>query len=128
MISIQEVEKLHNVLIDTFGGTRGVRDLVALQSALSRPFQTFDSAQLYPSVLEKAASLLESLLNNHPFVDGNKRTGYVLTRLFLLNNNYDIEATQQEKYDFIIDIASGKTRYEEILMWFESHCKMQFGA
>ena len=74
MISIQETEKLHKVLIDTFGGTHGIRDLDALQSALSRPFQTFDNSDLYPSVLEKAASLLESLLNNHPFVDGNKRT------------------------------------------------------
>ena len=79
-------------------------------------------------MLEKAASLLESLLNNHPFVDGNKRTGYALTRLFLLDNNYDIDATQQDKYDFIIDIASGKIKYEEILTWLESHCKKQIGA
>jgi len=105
MISIQETEKLHKVLVDTFGGTHGIRDLDALQSALSRPFQTFDNVELYPGVLEKAASLLESLLNNHPFVDGNKRTGYALTRLFLLDNNYDIKATQQDKYNFIIDIA-----------------------
>ena len=128
MISIQETEKLHKVLVDTFGGTHGIRDLDALQSALSRPFQTFDNVELYPGVLEKAASLLESLLNNHSFVDGNKRTGYALTRLFLLDNNYDIEATQHDKYNFIIDIASGKTRYEEILRWLESHCKKQIGA
>ena len=128
MISIQETEKLHKVLVDAFGGTHGIRDTDALQSALSRPFQTFDNTELYPGVLEKAASLLESLLNNHPFVDGNKRTGYTLTRLFLLDNNYDIEATQQDKYNFIIDIASGKTKYEEILRWLESHCKKQIGA
>lgn len=128
MISIEETEKIHKVLVDTFGGTHGIRDLDALQSALARPFQTFDNADLYPSVLEKAASLIESLLNNHPFVDGNKRTGYVLTRLFLLTNKYNIEATQQDKYDFVISIASGKIRYEEILMWLESHTKKQIGT
>lgn len=128
MISIEETEKIHKVLVDTFGGTHGIRDLDALQSALSRPFQTFDNADLYPSVLEKTASLIESLLSNHPFVDGNKRTGYVLTRLFLLTNKYNIEATQQDKYDFVISIASGKIRYEEILMWLESHTKKQIGA
>lgn len=128
MISIEETEKIHKVLVDTFGGTHGIRDLDALRSALSRPFQTFDNVDLYPSVLEKAASLIESLLNNHPFVDGNKRTGYVLTRLFLLTNKYNIEATQQDKYDFVINIASGKIRYEEILMWLESHTKKQIGA
>ncbi|HRO48468.1 type II toxin-antitoxin system death-on-curing family toxin [Agriterribacter sp.] len=128
MISIEETEKIHKVLVDTFGGTHGIRDLDALQSALSRPFQTFDNADLYPGVLEKAASLIESLLNNHPFVDGNKRTGYVLTRLFLLTNKYNIEATQQDKYDFVISIASGKIRYKEILIWLESHTKKQTDA
>jgi death-on-curing protein len=127
MISIQETENIHKVLIDTFGGTHGIRDIHALQSALSRPFQTFDNAELYPSILEKAASLLESLLSNHPFVDGNKRTGYVLTRLFLMTNNYDFEATQQDKYNFVISIASGQTGYEEILMWLQSNTK-QIGA
>jgi len=55
MISIEETEKIHKVLVDTFGGTHGVRDNEALKSALSRPFQTFDNADLYPGVLEKAA-------------------------------------------------------------------------
>ena len=59
----------------------------------------------------------ESLLNKHPFIDGNKRTGYVLTRLFLLTNNYDFTATQQDRYKFIVDIASGKMKFEEIRMW-----------
>lgn len=128
MISIEETEEIHKVLVDTFGGTHGIRDLDALQSALSRPFHTFDNADLHPSVLEKAASLIESLLNNHPFVDGNKRTGYVLTRLFLLANKYNIEATPQDKYDFVISIASGKIKYEEILVWLEFHTKRQIGA
>jgi death on curing protein len=77
MISIKEAEQIHKILIDTFGGAHGIRDLSALESALSRPFQTFDDKELYPTAIDKAAALAESILNNHPFVDGNKRTGYV---------------------------------------------------
>ena len=70
-----------------------------------------------------AASLIESILNNHPFIDGNKRTGYVIFRLFLINNGIDIKATQQEKYEFVMSIASGKKRFDEIVNWLEKHTK-----
>jgi death-on-curing protein len=121
MISIQETLYIHNLLIKTFGGSSGVRDFQALESALSRPFQTFDSVELYPSIIEKAASLLESLLANHPFVDGNKRTGYVLMRLFLKKNGMDIVAVEETKYQFLIDVASGVKRYDDILIWLEDY-------
>ena len=91
MIPIKEVEQLHQILIAKFGGSHGIRDKSALESALARPFQTFDKKELYPSVLEKGASLIESILVNHPFIDGNKRTGYTLLRLFLLQNAIDIQ-------------------------------------
>lgn len=121
MISIQETVYIHNLLIKTFGGSSGVRDFQALESALSRPFQTFDNVELYPSIIEKAASLLESLLANHPFVDGNKRTGYVLMRLFLKKNGMDIVADEETKYQFVIDVASGVKRYDDILIWLEDY-------
>src|SRR5580765_671073 len=121
MIPIKEVEQIHNLLIDTFGGSHGIRDISALESALARPFQTFDNKELYPTPIDKAASLIESILNNHPFIDGNKRTGYVLARLFLLQNGVDIKANQQDKYEFVMDIASGKMRFEEIASWLENH-------
>ena len=70
MIPFKEVELLHRILIDKFGGSHGIRDKAALESAISRPFQTFDGNDLYPSVFEKAASLIESILVNHPFIDG----------------------------------------------------------
>ena len=123
MISIEEAEQIHKILIDTFGGAHGIRDLSALESALKRPFQTFDDKELYPTAIDKAAALAESILNNHPFIDGNKRTGYVLMRLFLLQNGQDINATQVEKYEFVISIASGKIRFEEIVSWLEKHSK-----
>lgn len=66
MISIQEVEEIHKKLIETFGGSHGIRVLSALDSALTRPFQTFDGEELYPTPVSKAASLIESILMNHP--------------------------------------------------------------
>src|ERR1044071_5988339 len=123
MIPIKEVEQLHRILIDKFGGSHGIRDNSALQSALARPFQTFDGKELYTSVLEKAASLIESILINHPFIDGNKRTGYTLLRLFLIQNGIDIATSQDNKYEFVIDIASGTLKYEGIVSWLTSNTR-----
>ena len=121
MIPIKEVEQLHRILIDKFGGSHGIRDNTALESALARPFQTFDGKDLYSSDLEKAASLIESILINHPFIDGNKRTGYTLLRLFLIQNGIDITASQDNKYEIVIDIASGALQYEGIVSWLTSN-------
>src|SRR6201989_3050459 len=103
MIDITEVQEIHRIVIEKFGGAQGIRDLNVLESALARPFQTFDNVDLYPSIMEKAASLIESILINHHVVDGNKRTGYMLLRLFLLINGFDISASQAMKYEFVID-------------------------
>ena len=121
MIPVKEVELLHRILIDKFGGSHGIRDNAALESAIARPFQTFDGNDLYPSVFEKAASLIESILVNHPFIDGNKRTGYTVLRLYLIQNGLDINASQANKYEFVIDIASGTLKYEGILSWLKSN-------
>jgi death-on-curing protein len=75
MISVSEAIYIHDILIERFGGSTGIRDVGLLESALARPFQTFNGVDLYPESIEKAAALIESILNNHPFVDGNKRIG-----------------------------------------------------
>lgn len=98
MIHLTDVLNVHDILIDKFGGSKGVRDLGALESAISRPFATFDRMDLYPDPAGKAAAVLESILINHPFIDGNKRTAYVIMRLILLENEMDIFASQREKY------------------------------
>ncbi len=121
MIDINEVLKIHQLLIEHFGGTTGVRDNNLLESALSRPIATFDGKDLYISIEEKAAAIIESIVTNHPFIDGNKRTGYVIMRLFLLKNGNDIKATQKEKYEFVIAISSGKLHFKEILDWIKKH-------
>ena len=121
MIELEEIEEIHKTLIEFFGGSQGTRELSALKSALARPFQTFENKDVYPTPVYKAAALIESILINHPFIDGNKRTGYVAMRSFLISNGFDIEATQDEKYQFVINIASGKIRFEEIAVWLHSH-------
>ena len=121
MISIKEIVVIHEILIDHFGGLKGIRDKDSLEAALNRPLQTFNNKELYPSILEKVAALLESLIKNHPFHDGNKRIGYTISRLILLNNGMDIKASEIEKYDFIISIAENKLNYRHILDWLKNH-------
>ena len=121
MIAVSDVIYIHDVLIQRFGGAPRIRDMGLLESALARPFQTFDGKELYSGVVQKAAAVIESLLINHPFVDGNKRIGYVVMRLFLMENGMDINATQNEKYEFVIKVASGEFRFQEINDWINQH-------
>jgi death-on-curing protein len=123
MIDLNEVEKIHEILIEKFGGAKGIRDKELLESSISRPFQTFDGQELYPHVIDKAAAIFESLITNHPFKDGNKRTAYVLMRLFLKNNEFDIYANEDEKYRFVIQAASGELRFDQIKSWIENNTK-----
>ncbi|RYY27232.1 MAG: type II toxin-antitoxin system death-on-curing family toxin [Chitinophagaceae bacterium] len=123
MIQTQEVLALHEILIERFGGSYGVRDHEMLESALSRPFQTFDGAALYPTVYDKVAAFIESLLTNHPFVDGNKRTGYGLLRIYLGINNYEITAPIENRYDFVIAVATGQWKFDQILTWVETNTR-----
>jgi death-on-curing protein len=84
MIPVREVEAIHRILIDKFGASYRIRDMAALKSALQQPLQIFNQTDLYKTVIKKASALLESMLINYPLVDGNKRTGYAITRIFLL--------------------------------------------
>ena len=123
MISISEVILIQDILIEKFGGSRGIRDRGLLESAISRPFQTFNANDLYPTEIQKAAALIESIIINHPFIDGNKRIGYVLMRLFILDSGFDIISSQTDKYEFVIKIASGKSDFDEICEWIKNHLK-----
>ena len=123
MISKEEVLRIHKVLIEEFGGGEVLRDESGLESALGRIYQTFDGKELYETAEEKASAIIESILINHPFIDGNKRTGYVLMRLLLMEYNKDIEASEDEKYEFVIEIASGKRKYDQIKDWIIAHLK-----
>lgn len=121
MIDLKTVGSVHNILIDKFGGSKGIRDQGALEAAIARPFATFEQQDLYPTAIDKAAAIFESIIINHPFVDGNKRSAYVLMRLILLSSNLDIVASQNEKYDFVIAASKGELRFEEIKGWLGVH-------
>ena len=121
MIDIRDVENIHTILIEKFGGVNGIRDRTILDSAINRPFQTFDQKELYPSSIDKAAAIFESLISNHPFIDGNKRTAYVLMRLILLEGRFDVAANEEDKYDFVIASAKGELKFEEIRNWIIQH-------
>ena len=123
MIDIEEVLKIHNFLIDEFGGGRGLRDKALLESALSRPFATFSGEELYKTPIEKAAAIFESIIKNHPFQDGNKRIAYVMLRLILMNSGFDITSDEEEKYEFVIKPASGELTIEQVKKWIGDHTK-----
>jgi len=125
MIHIDVANYLHNILIDEFGGSKGVRDVGSLEAALNRPFATFDGQDLYPTAEEKAAALFESIIINHPFMDGNKRTAYVLLEYLLLNKaGKRLEASFEEKYEMSIRASTGLIRFDEIRDWISSKIKV----
>lgn len=124
MISIEEVLFYHHQLIRAFGGSAGVRDRNLLESAIYRPFQSFGGEDLYKSPIEKAAAIGESIIKNHPFIDGNKRTGYAMMRLILLDQGLDIEADEETKYQFVIEVSMGKLSFEEMCEWLKVRQKV----
>ena len=119
----EQVIKLHSSLIAKTGGMDGIRDENLLDSALKSPFQTFDGNELYSDIYDKASKLCYSLVENHPFADGNKRIGVHLTLLFLKLNNENIEYSQAELIDFGLNIASGKMNKADIKAWLLNHRK-----
>ena len=124
MISVGDAVAIHKILIQEFGGSHGLRDQNALEGALNRPYSSFDGKELYPTIIEKSAAILESIVIGHPFVDGNKRIGYVLMRLLLLSEGLEVNATQNQKYEFIIQITKGEIKAEEITQWIKRKVKI----
>jgi death on curing protein len=120
-LSIEEVFSLHSLLIAQSGGASGLRDRGALESAVAQPEASFGGEELYPSLSEKAAALGHSLIQNHPFVDGNKRIGHGAMEVFLLLNGYEIEALVDEQEKIIIGVASGKISRIEFSEWLGKH-------
>ena len=115
----EQVLFIHARLIVETGGEHDIRDLELLQSAVSRPQAVFDGKELYPNIHTKAAALLESLINNHPFVDGNKRTGITAAAMFLQINNYSLTVSNQELESFVLSIASGEQTIDSIMEWLK---------
>ena len=119
MIELAKALLIHEKSIIGYGGNAGIRDEGSLLAALARPYATFDQQELYPAQVEKADAIFESVIINHPFMDGNKRTAYVLLRSTLHIYGFDIIGFEDEKYQFTIAASTGEIRFDEIKLWIE---------
>jgi death-on-curing protein len=120
-LTLGEVVALHRAILDATGGADGIRDVGALESALAQPKATFDGADLYPSVVDKASALAFGMAMNHPFVDGNKRIAHAATAVFLDLNGFAIEATVDDQEQLMLNLAAGLVSRAELTTWLESH-------
>jgi death on curing protein len=118
-LTLIEVLELHRRVIEQSGGAFGIRDVGLLESAIAQPRMTFGGEELYPSLLEKAAALGFSIIMNHPFVDGNKRTGHAATEAFLVLNGMEINASVDEQERVVLEIASGELGREAFVEWLQ---------
>lgn len=121
VLTKSQVLHLHQDIINVSGGSSEIRDEGLLDSALNAPFQTFEGTDLYPTILEKAARLGYGLIKNHPFVDGNKRIGTHTMLVFLAINHMELEYTDHELIDLILDIASGAKNETQLFNWLQKH-------
>jgi len=117
----EQVLFIHYRLIEETGGSHGISDLTLLESALARPMATYNNNALYPDLFTKAASLMHSLIKNHPFTDGNKRTAIATASIFLLRNNYRLKASNKELERFTLKVARENVKLQEMAYWFKRH-------
>ncbi len=120
-IPIEEVLIIHDDMISRYGGSFGIRDMGLIESALARPKASFGGQDLYPGVLDKAAALFHSLIFNHAFTDGNKRTALTVTARFLSLNGYELKASQEEIVEFPLWVDNTHPDIEEIAKWLREH-------
>ena len=120
-LSKSQVLLIHEQLIAETGGSSGLRDEGMLDSALNAPFQTFGGEDVYPSLQQKAARLCFGLVKNHPFVDGNERIGAHAMLVFLALNGVELQHSQTELSDVILQLAAGEIEATDLLHWILAH-------
>jgi death-on-curing protein len=116
---VGEVLEIYERVMRQSGGSVGILNLGSLESAVAQPRMTFNDEELYPTIVEKASALGYSLIQNHPFVDGNKRTGHAAMETFLMLNGYEISASEDEQEEIILGIASGKINRSTFAKWLQ---------
>ena len=122
-LNLDVVLAIHDNMIELYGGSFGLRDLGLLQSAIARPQTTFAGQDLYPTIFDKAAALFHSLLFNHVFIDGNKRTSITATARFLFINGYEFSASKKEVVRFPLLVENKHLSFEEIIDWLKKNSK-----
>jgi death-on-curing protein len=119
-LTAEQVLFLHDRLVEETGGEHGVRDLGGLESALARPQAAFCGTEFYPDLMTKAAVVMDGIVRNHPFIDGNKRAGIATAALFLEINGYRLTATNAELEQFTLRVTTTKPDIENIAEWFRA--------
>lgn len=122
-ITFDDVVKIHDQGIQMYGGSYGLRDAGRVESAIENIYQTFFGQELYPDITDKASSLACSLVNGHPFIDGNKRMGMAVMVTFLNLNDYELQITDEELIDLGLDIAQSKIDKDGVKDWIIAHKK-----
>lgn len=122
-ITLDEVLAIHDDMVERYGGSFGIRDLGLIQSAIARPQATFAREDLYPTLIDKAAALFHSLIFNHAFTDGNKRTSLTSTARFLYLNGYELKADKKELINFPLRVKNKHLDIEEIAGWLKEHTR-----
>lgn len=120
-VTLSEVLAIHLRVAERSGGSVGVRDLPGLESSLAQPKATFDGTDLYPELVDKAAAMAFSMVSNHPFIDGNKRTAHAALEVMLVLNGWEINAPVDEQERLFLDLASGLVDREELVEWIRAH-------
>jgi len=120
-LTYSQVLQMHSLLISEKGGIDGIRDETLLDSALNAPFQSFNGEDIYKTIPAKAARLGFSIIKNHPFIDGNKRTGILTMMVFLKINNITIFSTDDEIIELGIGLADGSLNDKDLLNWIIEH-------
>ena len=116
----EQVLFIHSRLVTETGESHGLRDLALLESADARPRATFDSKEFYPDLFTKAAALMDLLINNHPFLDGNKRTGITATGLFFRINGWKLTASSKELVACTMRVAVEGLEIDELANWLRA--------
>ena len=123
MISAIQALYVHDRIIEKTGGRHGIRDVGLLESALASPFATFDGKDLYGDVFTRAGALMFGIVRNHPFVDGNKRTGITLTAIYLEAEGWHLVAKNELVVQFTNGVAEGKIDEPRMAEWFRQHTR-----
>jgi death-on-curing protein len=122
-LSLADVVELHRLVVEASGGSHGIRDLGALESAIAQPRMTFGGEDLYPTLIDKAAALGFTLVMNHPFLDGNKRAGHAAMETFLVLNGFEIEAGTEDQEQLMLALAGGNLACSQLVQWLRGHVR-----
>jgi death on curing protein len=120
-LTTAQILAIHDLMVKRFGGSPGIRDLGLIESAVARPQASFDGNDLYVSLFDKAAALLQSLLKNHPFVDGNKRTALTSAGIFMEINGFKLKNSHAEEVEFAIAVDNQHLSIGEISSWLKKN-------